>query len=232
MMQLTNTNKLTMTSREIAELTNKEHRNVLTDIRNMFEKLEIQSAEFSADYIDSRGRTYQEFKLPKDLTLTLISGYDVVLRYKVVKRVEELENRLGPKSFADALQLAADQQREIERQAKAIENLEPYALLGSAVIADAKTFSLTEAFKHLDIDPKVGFQILSQAGWIFKKKQYDSLKDAVWQPCKAKMDAGWLVFKQRPDMYGKYRAQTLVTPVGLKALRSFLEGTFNLEVQP
>jgi len=33
--------------------------------------------------------------------------------------------------------LATDQQREIERQAQAIENLEQYALLGSAVIADA-----------------------------------------------------------------------------------------------
>lgn len=57
--------ELTMSSREIAKLTNKEHRNVLADIRNMLDELKIQSADFSADYKDSRGRTYQEYLLPK-----------------------------------------------------------------------------------------------------------------------------------------------------------------------
>ena len=45
----------TMTSREIAELTGKEHKNVLADIRKML--VEIQSAEKPADYKDGRGRT-------------------------------------------------------------------------------------------------------------------------------------------------------------------------------
>ncbi|MGD7309351.1 Rha family transcriptional regulator, partial [Ralstonia pseudosolanacearum] len=45
----------TMSSREIAELTGKEHKNVLADIRKMLS--EIQSAEKSADYKDSKGRT-------------------------------------------------------------------------------------------------------------------------------------------------------------------------------
>ncbi|QXV72953.1 DNA-binding protein [Edwardsiella phage PVN06] len=40
----------TMSSVEIAELTGKEHRNVLADIRKML--VEIQSAEKSADYKD------------------------------------------------------------------------------------------------------------------------------------------------------------------------------------
>lgn len=41
----------TMSSREIAELTGKDHKHVLTDVRNMCESLKIQSAEFSAQYI-------------------------------------------------------------------------------------------------------------------------------------------------------------------------------------
>ena len=39
----------TMTSREIAELTNKEHKNVLADIRTMLDDLGLASADFSAD---------------------------------------------------------------------------------------------------------------------------------------------------------------------------------------
>lgn len=47
----------TMSSREIAELCGKEHKHVLADIRNMCESLKIDSAEFSAQYKDSTGRT-------------------------------------------------------------------------------------------------------------------------------------------------------------------------------
>ena len=43
----------TMSSREIAELTGKEHKNVLADIRMMLDGLELTSADFSADLPDS-----------------------------------------------------------------------------------------------------------------------------------------------------------------------------------
>ncbi len=43
-------NDQTMSSVEIAELTGKEHKNVLADIRKML--VEIQSAEKPADYKD------------------------------------------------------------------------------------------------------------------------------------------------------------------------------------
>ena len=62
----------TMSSREIAELTGKDHKHVLTDVRNMCESLKIQSAEFSADYKDDKGRTYPCFNLPKRETLILV----------------------------------------------------------------------------------------------------------------------------------------------------------------
>ncbi|ELY4583121.1 Rha family transcriptional regulator [Cronobacter malonaticus] len=80
-----------MSSREIAKLTGKHHKHVLEDCRKMFEALNLQSADFSADYQDGRGRTYQEFWLDQDLTLTLMTGYSIPLRHKVAKRWRELE---------------------------------------------------------------------------------------------------------------------------------------------
>ncbi|WP_440867675.1 hypothetical protein [Symbiopectobacterium purcellii] len=59
----------------------------------MFEALNIQSADFSADYKDSKGRTYQEFLLDQDLTMTLVMGYSIELRHKVAKRWRELEEQ-------------------------------------------------------------------------------------------------------------------------------------------
>lgn len=41
-------NVLTMSSIEIAELTGKQHKHVLTDIRNMLDSLNIGSAVFAA----------------------------------------------------------------------------------------------------------------------------------------------------------------------------------------
>ncbi len=81
-----------MSSREIAKLTGKRHDHVLADCRKMFDALKIQSTDFSGDYQDERGRTYQEFLLDQDLTMTLITGYNIPLRHKVAKRWRELES--------------------------------------------------------------------------------------------------------------------------------------------
>ena len=43
----------TMSSLEIAKLCNKEHRNVMADIRNMLKDLNLSTAEFSAVYTHS-----------------------------------------------------------------------------------------------------------------------------------------------------------------------------------
>ena len=83
----------TMSSREIAQLTGKDHRHVLADIRKMFEELGETSAGFSADLPDAYGRPQPAFKLPKRETLILVSGYNVGMRAKIIDRWQELEAR-------------------------------------------------------------------------------------------------------------------------------------------
>ncbi len=65
---------LTMSSREIAELTGKQHKDVLRDIRNMLDQLGQDSAQFGAQYFDPTDRALPYFNLPKDLTINLVSG--------------------------------------------------------------------------------------------------------------------------------------------------------------
>lgn len=64
----------TMTSREIAELTGKQHKDVLYDIRKMLEDLSLTSADFSADLPDSYVRPQRVAHLPKRECLILVSG--------------------------------------------------------------------------------------------------------------------------------------------------------------
>lgn len=105
---------LTMTSREIAELTGKQHKDVLYDIRKMLVELEINSADFSAEYKDSTGRTLPAFNLPKRETLILVSGYSVTMRARIIDRWQELEaHQAKPAPVAalsrmDILRLAMD----------------------------------------------------------------------------------------------------------------------------
>jgi len=92
----TTTGPLTMTSREIADYTGKLHYNVIADIRNMLEQLGMDSAQFWTQYKDTTGRTLPMFNLPKDLTLTLVSGYSVPMRHAIVTRWQELEAEKAP----------------------------------------------------------------------------------------------------------------------------------------
>ena len=92
MNMLTNTiTSTTMSSREIAELTGKNHADVLRDIRNMLEVLKKDASSFAGIYKDAYGRDKACFNLPKRETLILVSGYNVVMRAKIIDRWQELE---------------------------------------------------------------------------------------------------------------------------------------------
>ncbi len=80
-----------MSSQEIADLTGKRHDHVLADIRTMLAALGKTSPEFSGHVLDKYKRPQPVFNLPQDLTLTLVTGYNVVLRHRVVVRWQELE---------------------------------------------------------------------------------------------------------------------------------------------
>ena len=108
LMQATGNTVISMTSLEIAELTGKDHKNVLVDIRNMLDSLEIPLVEFSEQYEDSIGRTLPCFNLPKRETLILVSGYSTLVRAKIIDRITELETQLH--------QLESEKVKDLERR--------------------------------------------------------------------------------------------------------------------
>ena len=85
-----------MSSREIAELCEKRHDHVLRDTANMLSELEIAAPKFGGSYIGADGTQRPCFNLPKNLTLTLVSGYNVQLRKRIIDRWMELEAERAP----------------------------------------------------------------------------------------------------------------------------------------
>ena len=104
---IANNNTLTMSSREIAELTSKEHKHVMRDIRVLKEQLkDLFDGVVQQWTHPQNGQNYEEFRLSKDTCLTLLLGYDAVARMKVVKRWQELEEK---ERFQNKLDTTAEQ---------------------------------------------------------------------------------------------------------------------------
>ena len=103
---LTFNNELMMSSREIAELCNKRHDNVMADIRKMLDELDIYAPDFSGTFITEQGNQYECFNLPKRECLILVSGYNVKIRTKIIDRWQQLEQgktKLLPQTKLEAL---------------------------------------------------------------------------------------------------------------------------------
>ncbi|HBD1027426.1 TPA: Rha family transcriptional regulator [Escherichia coli] len=98
-----NTKPLTMSSRQIAEFVDKRHDNVVRDIRKMLNELEKDVLKFEGIYLDQYGREKIEYHLDEEMTLTLVTGYDVKRRMIVIqewKRLKEENEKLRQERLA------------------------------------------------------------------------------------------------------------------------------------
>ena len=154
-------NVLTMSSLEIAELTGKQHKHVLTDIRNMLSSLNIDSAVFTAQYKDSTGRSLPMFNLPKEETICLIAGYNAQVRMRIIKRWQELEQKESvqfkmPKTLSEALLLAGQQAALAEERQRLLEQQKPKVEFAETVERSDGTLTMGEFAKLLPKEWKIG----------------------------------------------------------------------------
>lgn len=146
MNEIMNVNEVqTMSSREIAELTGKQHKNVIRDIENMLNALNLEQSSFLSFVNDGpNGRPLKVYNLPKEETLILVSGYNVKMRAAIIRRWQELEAQVAKpllpdftdpvaaaRAWADEVEqklLAQQREKEaleyVDRQARYIDNLE------------------------------------------------------------------------------------------------------------
>lgn len=118
--------KETMSSLEIAEVTGKNHAHIMRDIRKLLTQGVNKSNFGLVEYTDKKGEQRPCYELTKKGCLILASGYDAVLREKIINRWVELETKernggfAVPQTFAEALMLAAKQQLALEEKEKKI----------------------------------------------------------------------------------------------------------------
>ena len=104
-----NNETLTMSSREIAELCEKEHRNVCRDIEKLnleYEKLGLLKIEQGYyTHPNTGNQQHREFLLSREQSIDLITGYRADVRIKVNRRWQELESQ---QKQADPMELLSD----------------------------------------------------------------------------------------------------------------------------
>ena len=109
------TAEITMSSREIAELTGKDHFNVLIDIRKMLdEAIDLKNQVNETTYKDSIGRTLPAYDLSYHATMVLVTGYSVVLRAAVLKRWQDLEHQQAKPNYSQPHMLPAQSVEAIQ----------------------------------------------------------------------------------------------------------------------
>lgn len=215
----------TMSSVMLAELVEKEHKNVLADIRKLQEfYIQTYSAEKSADliksstYTDSLGRTYPCYELSKDACLDLVTGYSLPHRHAVNQRWQELEKAVGtfqiPQTYPEALRAYADELEAHEKTKQALEAAKPKAEYFDDLVARNLLVNIRDTAKELRVKQNEFVNFLLGNGYLYRDQKGKLRPYAQHTPA---------LFEVKEFTRGEYSdVQTLVTPTGRETFRLLL----------
>ncbi len=212
----------TMSSREIADLTVKQHQHVKRDIEKMLSDLGEDVTKFGHIYLDSMNRKQTEYRLDRDLTENLLLGYNPVLRRKVLARLRELEGMVSDPvaALSDPKQLRYLLLENVEKVLTleaTVSDLSPKAASYDFLTRTDGTMCITDAAKALGMRPKDMFSWLQQQKWIYRRAG-----NGHWVGYQDKVQSGLLDHRveevSRADGSTKITEQVRITSKGMGKL--------------
>ena len=174
-------NDRTMTSREIADLTDKQHKHVLDAIKAMEQAwVNVGQPNFRLTYYtDQWNRKQPQYELSKKECLYIATKFNDEARAKLIIRWEQLEiqHRL-PQSFSEALMLAAKQAEDLENKERQLQEQKPKVLFADAVETSKTSILIGELAKILkqngiEIGQNRLFDWLRDNGYLISRKGTD-----------------------------------------------------------
>jgi len=221
-----NVSPVSMSSLEIADLTGKQHKDVIRDIRVMVSALKKDGADLRHVHEDKDARGYTaEFHLNKELTETLLTGYSIPLRHRVILRLAELEHAASKPAFDIAslndpkvlLALLTDNVRKVvsleaDNTELSHENLmleqkvaadAPKAAFFDAVTVTHETYSVAEAAKLIGTGQNRLMAFLRQRRWVTLRKN---------EPMQGPIESGYLTAKLSTFEHPENGKTTVSTP--------------------
>lgn len=153
MRQIIQSNQITMTSREIAELTGSSHDNVLKTIRKLVSEGVVSGNETLYRH-EQNGQEYPQFLLTFRDTMVVMTGYSAELRARVIDRWQELEAQHAPKlprTYAEALLEAGRLALEVEQQAQQLAMAAPKVEFVDKYVAATGNLGFRQVAKLLKV---------------------------------------------------------------------------------
>lgn len=180
-------NQKGMISLEIAEVTGKQHAHVMRDIRSLLSQ-GVSASNFGlGSYTDANGQKRPLFNLTPKGCLILASGYDAVLRERIINRLEYLENGKKviktPQTYLEALEalVATEKEKEqlrieteqqqatIELQDKEIKEAAPKVNYYNNHLQSVNTLTSTQIAKQIGMDAEKLHKKLKETNVIYRQ---------------------------------------------------------------
>lgn len=212
-----------MSSREIAELTEKQHPHVLRDIRTMLTQLyegnpEMDGTDSKGFFVERRednGQT-KAIHLDREHAECLVTGYSAVLRMKVIRRLRELEEQAAKPSlpdFSDPIAAARAWADAKEAEQKALAEAEQarpaVAFVERFVTAETGSMGFRQVAKLLGANEAEFRRFLTEQKVMYR------LKDG-WVPFSRHQSTGRFVVKAGVARNGHAYERALFTAKGVE----------------
>ncbi|EPN5029270.1 phage antirepressor KilAC domain-containing protein [Vibrio vulnificus] len=184
--------QMTMSSREIATLTGKDHKNVLRLIRSLIDG-QVLVAQIEPLKFEYRGQWFDYYELNKRDSLVVVARLSPDFTAAVVDRWQELEGKGAlsvPTTFADALQLAANQAKELESKNQQLALAAPKVEFADAIAGADKGVLLGHFAKTVGLGPVTIFRILRELKIFMSRGDWYNL------PYQEYVDRGYFSVKQ------------------------------------
>lgn len=224
-----------MTSLDVAELTGKKHAHVMRDIRNLLDQGVAESNFGLGSYKDANQQVRPCYDLTPKGCLILASGYDPVLREKIVNRLEELEMQKTanlPQDYPSALRELADKVEENQRLALEnkekdgqIKKLQPKADFADVAFKAEGNVDIGQAAKILGLPfgRNTLFKKLREKGVLFGSRN---------EPKQRFIDAGYFKLTELPPIKRENHSDLIImkcicTQKGLAYINTLFGGSLN-----
>lgn len=160
---LPQSNSLTMSSREIAELVESRHADVCRTIERLSEKSVIKGYAPTAYTHEQNGQQYNEYHLGKRDSLIVVAQLCPEFTARIIDRWQELESQLSPalpnfmnpaeaaRAWADAIEKTQQQAAALQHQQALIESQRPAVEFLDRFVEAKSTKSLREVAKVLGL---------------------------------------------------------------------------------
>ncbi|AOA59918.1 hypothetical protein BFG52_07310 [Acinetobacter larvae] len=214
-------------------MSSKDLLEIINAVRAEFNEKPVRLNDFNNRIADElEGEHYESFVV-QNLNNTTSIAYSLTIdqctligmrESKGVRKnvLAKLKSLAVPQSFAEALQLAADQAKQIELAQSQIATLEPKAKALDVIADTTNIYTIRDCAKTIGIGERKLIQLLIDKKWIYREEH------GRLQPYADKVASGVFVNKASPVVVNKYGEEKVhlhmrVTAFGLTRITGLVE---------